>query len=186
MQERLLLGCELNLSGAHVSIVHTLRRLSATLEKEVKERTSRQAEIMCDASFQTRVDASEFTRLLGQVSTRLKSAFRRTQTALGEAASPQGSPELFRLAYATFLEQLLVIANALWSVKAPDAFGLTERAYRDFVQSLYEQAGRWGPVLGVAAVSVTGDACCVPLTVSYDDLLRKCDLHRLRREWDRA
>lgn len=141
---------------------------------------------MSDASFHTRVDAAQFKRLLGEISTRLDRAFRRAKTALDEAASAQGSPELFRLAYATFLEQLLVIANSLWSAKAPDAFGKIERAYRDFVRSLYAQAERWGPVLGVAAASVTGDACRIPLIVSYDGLPRECGLHRMRREWDRA
>jgi hypothetical protein len=168
MEDHLYMTLMMNLNGERDKIIETLEQLSEVLQKEVDDRASRQALIAGNGITATPVDAVEFTSRLTEFSNRLGLIFQQAETTFEEASSVTGTPEMFRLCYATLLERTLAIEKALWSVSAPKAFGTTESAYRAFVCSVYEQVAAWPARLAADARNVIADSHESALGIAYD------------------
>ena len=164
-KQPLSVGVLRRMNGPPAEIAQTIYAVSTALQAEVDSRNCRLPEPGASAK---PLDATAWTNFFTAQAEYTVQMFREGRTALAQATSPQGSPELLRAAYATLLERVLLSHLAAAGIKAPREFAETEATWRAFVASLYEQLTRWPAQMRASLEFIDGDSFELALIAEYD------------------
>ena len=167
MEDRLYVTIELQFAGTRENIRQTLEQLGKMLGREVEVRAQRHRATGTSGGAEA-VGAPEYLRIVGTIAKHVARVFADSQTRFEQSASAEGSPLMFRLAYASLLDGLLQAEEAFGCASAPASMRPMESAFAGILHSIYDQVAAWPDKFDRDAANLQSDSYQASLRVSCD------------------